>query len=99
MDLVVVLPFLGKLSPDLSTRSKKVSIKTFPFVKLKLFLNLQLVLPFFFQFKDKMPHCLRSNVAYKFSCGRCNATYYATCRHLSDRVGEHSGVSPITVKK
>ena len=54
----------------------------------------------FFQFKDKMLYCLRSNVFYKFSCGRCNATHYdKTCRHLSVRVGEHSGVSPLTGKK
>ena len=47
-----------------------------------------------------MPCCLRSNVVYKFSCGRCNATYYGeTCRHLSVRVDEHSGVSPLTGKK
>ena len=47
-----------------------------------------------------MPYCLRSNVVYKFSCGRCNAPYYGeTCRHLSVRVGEHSGVSPLTGKK
>ena len=52
------------------------------------------------QFKDKMPHCLHSNVVYKFSCGRCNATYYGeTCRHLSVRVGKHSGISPLTGKK
>ena len=71
-----------------------------PFVKLELFLNHQHVLPIFFQFKDKMPCCLRSNVVYKFSCGRCNATYYGeTCRHLSVRVDEHSGVSPLTGKK
>ena len=47
-----------------------------------------------------MPYCLRSNVVYKFSCGRCNATYHGeTCWHLSVRVGEHSGVSPLTGKK
>ena len=47
-----------------------------------------------------MPYCLRSNAVYKFSCGRCNATYYGeTCRYLSVRVGEHSGVSPLTGKK
>ena len=46
-----------------------------------------------------MPYCLRSNVVYKFSCGRCNAYYYGeTCRHLSVRVGKHSGVSPLTGK-
>ena len=30
---------------------------------------------------------------------RCNATYHAeTCRYLNIRVGEHSGVSPLTGK-
>ena len=44
--------------------------------------------------------CPIACVVYKFSCGRCNATYYSeTCRHLSVRVGEHSGVSPLTGKK
>ena len=47
-----------------------------------------------------MPYCLCSNAIYKFSYGRCNATYYGeTSRHLSVRVGEHSGVSPLTWKK
>ena len=53
-----------------------------------------------FQFKYKMPYCLRSNVVYKFLCSRCNATYFGeTYQHLSVRVGEHSGVSPLTGKK
>ena len=47
-----------------------------------------------------MLYCLRSNVVYKFSCGRCNATYYReTCQHLSVRVGKHLGVSHLTGKK
>ena len=47
-----------------------------------------------------MPFNLRSNVVYKYSCGRCNATYYGeTCRHFNVRVGEHSGISPLTGKK
>ena len=47
-----------------------------------------------------MSYCVRSNIVYKFSCGRCNTTYYSeTCRHVSVRVDEHSGVSPLTGKK
>ena len=47
-----------------------------------------------------MPFNLRSKVVYKFSCGRCNGTYYGqTCRHLNIRVGEHSSVSLLTGKK
>ena len=34
-DLFIVLPFLGKLSLDLRTCLKTVSVKTFPFVKLE----------------------------------------------------------------
>ena len=44
--------------------------------------------------------CLRSNIVYKFTCGRCNATYYGeTCRHFKVRVGEHSGISSLTNKR
>ena len=43
-----------------------------------------------------MSYCLRSNVIYKFFCGRCNVTYYGeTCRHLS----EDAGVSTLNGKK
>ena len=47
-----------------------------------------------------MSYCLCSNVAYKFLCGKCNATYYSkTYQHLSVRVGKHTGVSPLTGQK
>ena len=46
-----------------------------------------------------MPFNLRSNLVYKLSCGRCNAIYYGeTCQHLNVRVGEHSGILPLTRK-
>ena len=73
--------------------------KNLCFCKIRVIFKSSTRIPNFFQFKDKMPYCLRSNVFYKFSCGRCNATYYGkTCRHLSVRVGEHSGISPLTGK-
>ena len=35
-----------------------------------------------------MPLCSRSNIVYKFACGRWNATYNGeTCRHFKDRDG------------
>ena len=47
-----------------------------------------------------IPLCLRSNIVYKFVCGRYNATYYSeTCHHFKVRVGEHSGISPSTDKR
>ena len=54
-DLVIVLSFLGKLPLDLSTSLKIVSVKTFPFVKLELFLNLQHVFPSFSSLNIKCP--------------------------------------------
>ena len=93
-DLVIVLPFLGKLSLDLRTRLRNSISKNLPFCKIRVIFKSSTRISNFFQFKDKMPYCLCSNVVYKFLCGRCNATYYGeTCRHLSVRV------SPLTGKK
>ena len=93
--LVIVLPFLGKLSLDLRTLLRNSVSKNLPFCKIRVIFKSSTRISNFFQFKDKMPYCLRSDV-----CGRCNATYCGeTCRHLSVSVGEHSGVSPLTGKK
>ena len=99
-DLVIVLPFLGILSLDLRTCLRNSISKNLPFCKIRVIFKSSTRISIFFQFKDKIPYCLRSNVVYKFSYGRCNATYYGeTCRHLSVRVGVHLGISPLTGKK
>ena len=96
-DLVIVLPFLGKSSHDLRTRLKDIISKNLPFSKIGVIFKSSTRISNLFQFKDKMPYCLRSNVVYKFSCGRCYATYCGeTCRHLRVRVGKQSVVSPLT---
>ena len=99
-DLVIVLPFLGKLSFDLRTRLKSSISKNLPFCKIRVIFKSSACISNFFQFRDKMPYCLSSNDIYKFLCGRCNATYYSkTCRYLSVKVVEHWGVLPLTGKK
>ena len=41
-----------------------------------------------------------SGVLYKYTCGRCNSSYYGkTDRHLKVRSGEHIGISPLTFRK
>ena len=83
-DLVIVLPCLGKLSLELRTRLRNSISKSLPFCKIRVIFKSSTRISNFFQFKDKMSYCLGSNVVYKCSCGRCNATYYGTkCRHLS----------------
>ena len=61
------------------------------FCKINIILKSSTRLANFFRFKNKIPLYLRSNIVYKFTCGRCIATYYGeTCRHFKVRVGEHS---------
>ena len=99
-DLVIVLAFFGKSSLDLRILLKNSISKNLPFCKIRVIFKSSTRISNLFQFKDKMPYCLRSNVVYTFSCGRCNATDYGeTCRHLSVRVGKHLGISPLTGKK
>ena len=49
------------------------------------------------RFKDRVPYDLVPGVVYKYTCGRCNSSYYGdTERHLKVRSGEHMGISPLT---
>ena len=99
-ELFITLPSLGNLSLTIRTRLQNSINRYLPFCKIKVIFKSTTRLSNFFRFKDKVPFNLRSNVVYKFSCGRCNTTYYGeTCRHLNIRVGEHSGVPPLTGKK
>ena len=53
-----------------------------------------------FRFKDRLPFDLVSEVVYKYTCGRCDSSYYGeTDRHLEVRSGEHIGISPLTFRK
>ena len=99
-ELFITLPYLGNLSLAIRTRLQNSINRNLPFCKIKVIFKSSTCLGNFFRFKDKVLFNLRSNVVYKFLCGRCNATYYGeTCQHLNIRFGEHSGVSPLTRKK
>ena len=83
-ELFITLPYLGNLSLAIRTRLQNSINRNLPFCKIKVIFKSTTRLSNFFRFKDKVPFNLRSNVVYKFSCGRCNATYYGeTCRHLN----------------
>ena len=96
----IALPYLGNLSLTIRTRLQNSINKNLPFCKIKVIFKSTTRLSKFFRFKNKVSFNLRSIVVYKFSSSRYNATYYdETCRYLNIRVGEHSGVSPVTGKK
>ena len=96
--LFIALPYFGNLSLALWTHLQNSINKNLPYCKIKVIFKSPTCLSNFFRFKHKVSFNLHSNVADKFSCDRWNATYYSeTCRHW--RVGEHSGVLPLTGKK
>ena len=68
--------------------------------KLQIVFKSQRKLANVFPIKDRLPFGLVSGVAYKYTCGRCNSSYYnETDRHLKVRSGEHIGISPLTFGK
>ena len=99
-ELLIVLPYLGISSLYLRTRLQKSINSKIWFCKIKIIFKSSTRLANFSRFIDKLPLCLRSNIVFKFPCGRCNATSYGeTCRHFKVRVGEHPGISPLTNKQ
>ena len=43
---------------------------------------------------------LTSGAVYEFQCGLNNESRYGECvRHLNVRIGEHIGISPLTIKQ
>ena len=98
--LFLSLSFLGEIS--LQTRTKlRTSLKSLlNSCKLQIVFKSQRKLSNVFRFKDRLPSDLVSGVVYKYTCGRCNSTYYGeTDRHLKVSSGEHIGISPLTFKK
>ena len=79
-------------------RKLQTSIRnSLPQCNIKVILKSTNHLSSFFRFKDVIPKELRYHIVYKFSCNRCNATYYGkTERHLNIRSGEHIALYPLT---
>ena len=96
-ELFMVLQYIGMSSLCLRIRLQNSNIS---FCKIKIIFKSSRRRAIFFRFKDKIPLCLRSKIVYKFTCGRCNATYYGEmCCHFKIRVGEHSIISPLMNKR
>ena len=94
------LPYLGEISLQTKTKLKKSFKGLLNSCKLQIIFKSQRKLSNVFRFKDRLPFDLVSGVVYKYTCGRCNSTYYGeTDRHLKVRPGEHIGISPLTFKK
>ena len=98
-NLAITLPYLGKLSLQIRTRINRI-MKNSRTVISDLFSRLSARLVTFLTFKDKMPSFLRFDIACKFQCGSCNATYYGKTKyHFKVKMREHLGISALTVKR
>ena len=98
--IIYSVPFFGMFSLCLRTRLQKSINSNISFCKIKIIFKSSTLLSNFYRFKGKIPLCLRSNIAYNFACGRCNVTSYGEIyRHFKVRVGENSGISPLTNKR
>ena len=76
-DLMIVLPYSGKLSLQSRTRINSAMKNKLSHCNFRIVFQTKFNLMNFFKFKDKVPIFLRSRIVYKFKCGGCNATYMA----------------------
>ena len=99
-NLVIGLPYLGKLSLQIRTRINRIMKNKLPYCNIRFVFQTKCKISNFFTFKDKIPSFLRSGIVYKFQCGSCNTTYYGkTKHHFKVRMCEHLGISALTGKR
>ena len=99
-EVLLVLPFLGKVSLQVRTRLERLFSNSLPSCKLRIVFRSNSRLSSFFKYKDMVSKAVRSKVVYKFTCAGCNSSYIGkTMRHLNVRAAEHVGVSALTGKR
>ena len=100
MNLLIVLPYLGRLSLRVCARIIRVMKNELLHCNFRIVFQTKCKLINLFAFKDRIPVFMRSDIVYKFKCGVCNATYYdKTRRHSKVRMCENFGVSALTGKR
>ena len=74
-ELIIILPYLGKMFQIVKTKLTKTINKHSKFCKLRVIFQPNNRLRNNLLFKDSVPETLWSNLIYKFSCGSCTAFY------------------------
>ena len=97
--LILSLPYLGDISLQTRTKLRKSFKNILNCCKLQIVFKSQRKLANVFRFKDCLPFDLLSGVVYKYTCVRCNSSYYGeTGRHLKVRCAENTGISLLTFR-
>ena len=99
-NLMIVRPYLGKLSLQICTRINRVMKTKLPHCNFRIAFQSKCKLINFFTFKDTICVFLHSGMNCIFKCSGGNATYYGkTKRHFKFRMCEHLGFSALTGKR
>ena len=99
-ELIFGLPYLGKLSLDLSTVLRRTIEIDLPYCKLKIIFRSKCRPNTLFQFKDRLEKKICSGIIYRYTCSDCKVTYYGKifCNFYT-RVAEHMEISNLTGKR
>ena len=91
-DLVIALPYLGKLSLQIGTRINRVMKNKLPYCNTPFVFLTKCKISNFFTFRDKILSFLRSGIVYKFHCGSRSSTYLLrqTKRHFKVRMSQNT---------
>ena len=99
-ELSIILPFLGSVSWKIRNDLLRSLETNVPFCKLKIIFKTSKRLSSCFNFKDRFPKSLVSDVIYKYTCATCNRSYIgATKRYWETRLEEHLHISALTGKR
>ena len=99
MELICVLPYLGKASLDLRTRLRRTIERKLLFCKSKIIFRSKCRLNALCRFKNSLEKKICSGIIYRYTCSNCNVTYYRkTFRYFFTRAAEHMGISNLTGK-
>ena len=89
-NIIILLPYLGLQSNQISKRLKSCVYNFYSFVNLKIIFQNDCRIKSFFPYKDRLNRSQTSKVIYKASCWDCNDFYIGkTKRRLHDRKTEH----------
>ena len=99
-ELVCVLPSNGKKSLQLRSKIAKLVQNNLSFHHLKVVFQSSYKFHTLFCFKDTLDKKIRSGFVYRYSCSRCNATYYGKIyQQFFTRAAVGMGISNLTGKR
>ena len=92
--IIFCLPYLGHFSFRMRNNLTKLLKTHYPNIKVHIIFKSAKRVWSFFQYKDRFPSLVCSNVVYKFTCSGCNANYYCkTNRNLLIHCNEYLGIN------